>query len=246
MRGARHGHRLTDGLLVLLIAAGATAQGISGIGFGLICGPVLVSTLGRTDGVRVSVFFSALINLGALAREHAHVAWRSAIGLLLPAVIATPLLALALDQVPSRAAQVIAGLAALVGASALAAGLHWPAAHSRRGMVGAAVVSAGMNDAAGIGGPAVALWADNAGWSHEKTRGTLQVYFLALNTVAMVTLGVPQQSSGRYGEMLAALVGGYLLGGALSRRTPPALARRVTLALAGAGGVVVLVRALIA
>ncbi len=236
---------MTEVLLVLLIAAGSAAQGISGIGFGLICGPILVSALGPTDGVRISVLLSALINIGVLAREHEHVAWRSAVGLLVPAAIATPLMALALAAVPGRTAQVIAGAAAVVGALALGVGVRWPAAHSRAGMVGAGVVSAAMNDAAGIGGPAVALWADNAGWRHDKTRGTLQVYFLGLNAVAVVTLGLPHESSGRYGEMLAALVAGYLVGGVLSRRTSPAAARRVTLALAATGGAVVVARALV-
>ena len=237
---------MTDVLLVLLIASGAAAQGVSGIGFGLVCGPILVSALGPADGVRVSVLFSAAVNVGVLAREHRHVAWRSAAGLLLPAAIATPVLAAALHQLPTRAAQVLAGLAAVGGAAALLAGVRWPAAHSRPGMVGAAVVSAGMNDAAGIGGPAVALWADNAGWPHERTRSTLQVYFLGLNAVALATLGLPHQSGGRYAEMAAALVGGYLVGGVLARRTSPAAARRVTLLLAFAGGLTVLLRALTA
>ena len=236
---------MTDVLLVLLIAVGAAAQGVSGIGFGLICGPALVGALGPPEGVRISVLLSALINVGVLAREHQHVAWRSAAGLLVPAAIATPLLALALAEVPGRAAQVLAGLAAVTGATTLAAGIRWPAAHSPTGMVGAGVVSAAMNDAAGIGGPAVALWADNAGWPHEKTRGTLQVYFLGLNAVAMLTLGLPHQSGDRYAEMLSALVGGYVAGGVLSRRTSPAAARRVTLALAATGGAVVAARALL-
>jgi hypothetical protein len=143
-----------------------------------------------------------------------------------------------------RRVVVVPGLAAVAGAAALFSGVRWPAAHSRPGMVGAAVVSAGMNDAAGIGGPAVALWADNAGWPHERTRSTLQLYFLGLNAVALATLGLPHQSGGRYGEMAAALVGGYLVGGVLARRTSPAAARRVALLLAFAGGCVVLLRAL--
>jgi uncharacterized membrane protein YfcA len=236
---------LTDVLLVLLVGAGAVAQGVSGIGFGLLCGPILVSALGTADGVRTSVLLSLLVNVGVLAREHRHVAVRSALGLLVPAVIATPLLALALDQLPERTGKVLAGLAAVLGATALMAGLRWPAARGRTGMVGAAVVSAGMNDAAGIGGPAVALWADNAGWAHEKTRGTLQVYFLVLNLVALVTLGLPTQSGQRYAEELVALVIGSLMGAAAAGRTSPASARRVTLLLAFAGGAVVLARALL-
>ena len=234
---------MTDLLLVVLIATGAAAQGVSGIGFGLVCGPALVSALGPADGVRVVVLLSVLVNVAVLAREHRHVAWRAAAGLLVPAAVATPLLAVALRQVPERAAQVLAGLAAALGAAALAAGARVPGARTPAGLVGAAVVSAGMNDAAGIGGPAVALWADSAGWPPARTRSTLQVYFLGLNAVALVTLGVPHEPAGRYVEMTAALVGGALLGVVLARRTSAAGARRATLALAFAGGLVVLARA---
>jgi uncharacterized membrane protein YfcA len=245
VRGARHDDQLTVTLLVLVIVSGALAQAVSGIGFGLVTGPVLVGVLGHLDGVRLSVLLSTVVNLAVLAREHQHVRRRSAVGLLLPAAIATPLLAVPLRHTPEHAAEALAGLAALVGATALASGVRWQRAHSRGGMVGAAVVSAAMNDAAGIGGPAVALWADNAGWSHDTMRGTLQVYFLGLNAVAIGSLGLPHQPHSRYVVELAALVGGLTLGHLLARWISPAVARRATLSLAGAGGLVVLLKALL-
>jgi uncharacterized membrane protein YfcA len=245
VRGARHDHQLTVTLLVLVIVTGALAQAVSGIGFGLVTGPVLVSALGHLDGVRLSVLLSLIVNVAVLAREHPHVRWRSALGLLLPAVIATPVLAVLIRRVPERTAEALAGLAAVAGASALATGLRWRRARGRAGMVAAGVVSAAMNDAAGIGGPAVALWADNAGWSHDTLRGTLQVYFLGLNAVAMASLGLPHQPHVRYAVELAALVGGLALGGLLAKAIRPAVARRATLSLAGAGGLVVLLKALL-
>lgn len=245
MRGARHDHPLTVTLLVLVIAAGALAQAVSGIGFGLVAGPVLVGVLGDLDGVRLNVVLSAVVNVAVLARGHRQVRWHAALGLLLPAAVATPLLAIPIRLLPDRGAQGLAGIAALLGAAALALGLRWRRARGRAGMIGAGVVSAAMNDAAGIGGPAVALWADNAGWSPDTMRETLQVYFLGLNAVALLSLGLPQQPQGRYVVELAALVGGLALGRAVARVVPPTLARRVTLSLAGAGGAVVLLKALL-
>jgi uncharacterized membrane protein YfcA len=235
---------LTIALLALLVTAGAVAQAVSGIGFGLVCGPILVGTLGPADGVRTTVVLSFVVNVVVLARSRRDVYWKKALGLLLPAVVATPVLAIWLRQVPDRVGQVLAGLAAVVGASALALGVRWPAADSRKGMIGAGVVSAAMNDAAGIGGPAVALWADNTGWSPEVTRGTLQVYFLALNAVAMLTLGLPHQPGSRYAVELAALAGGLAAGTVVAGRIPSYRARQVTLGLAMTGGLVVIARAL--
>lgn len=237
---------MTVALLALLVATGAVAQAVSGIGFGLVCGPILVGTLGPADGVRTCVVLSFVVNIAVLARSHQHVHWKKALGLLLPAVIATPVLAIGLREVPERVGQALAGLAAVGGASALAFGVRWPAAASRKGMVGAGVLSAAMNDAAGIGGPAVALWSDNAGWSLEETRGTLQVYFLALNAVAMATLGLPHQSGTRYAVELVALLGGLAAGTAAAGRIPSRQARQVTLGLAATGGLVVIARALLA
>ena len=45
-------------LAVAAVVVGAMAQAASGIGFALVCGPVLIATLGQDEGVRVAVLLS--------------------------------------------------------------------------------------------------------------------------------------------------------------------------------------------
>lgn len=230
-------------LVVLAVAVGALAQSVSGIGFALVSGPLLVTVLGPVQGVRLSVALSLLINLTVLARTRRHASPRDALLLLVPGALATPVLVHLVRTVPERTAQVLAGAAILAASLLLAAGVRWPAAGGRAGAVGAGVVSAAMNVLAGVGGPAVALYATNAGWPAAAMRSTGQLYFLAANLVALVFLGPPQVGGALLAACVAALAVGLLAGGRLAARVPEARARQVTLALAASGGLLVLVGA---
>lgn len=233
--------------MTLVVAAavlvGALAQSVSGIGFSLVCGPLLVAALGPGDGVRLGVLLSMVLNLVLLVRHRSAADLRAALLLLVPAAVSTPLLARALRGAPERLGEGLAGAAALLGALALGAGLSWRAARGRAGAVGAGVVSAAMNLMAAIGGPAVALYAANAGWPAESARSTLQLYFLALNAVALLSLGLPEVPGRLLVVCLVALAVGTAGGVPLAARVPDRLARRGTLGLAGTGGLVVLLRA---
>lgn len=231
-------------LVALAVAAGALAQSVSGIGFTLVSGPLLVAALGPRDGVRLSVVLSLLVNAVVLARAARRASWRDALLLAVPAVLATPVLARLLGRVPERGAEALAGGATVLGAAALSAGLRWRAAGGRVGAGVAGVASAAMNVVSGVGGPAVALYAANAGWPADAMRSTGQLYFLQLNAVALATLGPPDVGVPLVLACLAALVLGLLGGARLASRVEERTARRVTLALAGAGGVVVLIGAL--
>jgi uncharacterized protein len=235
--------------VTLLLAAtaavllGALAQSVSGIGFSLVCGPFLVAALGPADGVRLGVALSLALNLVLLLRLRRDVDVAGTLLLLVPAVVATPVLARLLREAPVRLAEALAGAAALLGALALAGGLRLRAATGRGGAVAAGVLSAGSNVVAAIGGPPVALYAANAGWDARTTRATLQLYFLVLNVVALAALGLPEVAPALLAACAAALVVGLVAGAPLARRVPEVAARRSTLALAGAGGLAVLVRA---
>ena len=229
--------------VVVAVALGAVAQSVSGIGFALVSGPLLVAALGPADGVRLAVALSLVVNVVVLSRTWRQASLREAALLLVPAVLATPLLVRLLRSAPERASEALAGAATLLGAVLLAAGVRWRAAGGRVGAVGAGVVSAAMNVVAGVGGPAVALYATNAGWPAAAMRSTGQAYFLALNAVALAALGLPQVTRTLAAACLLALVAGLVAGGVLAGRVPEEGARRVTLALAGLGGLVVLLSA---
>lgn len=224
------------------VAIGALAQSISGIGFALVGGPLLFAVFGPREGVRVAVVLSMLVNVGVLVREHRAVMVRRMLPVLVAALVSTPVLVHLLSSVHSQALRAAAGAVIVLGVVLVAAGRTGDAGVA--GGVVAGLVSATMNVLASAGGPAVAVYATGARWDPVRLRATLQAYFLCLNVVTVLTLGLPDWSLGRATVLVAALVAGSALGAVLAPRVSHRLARVVTLLLAAVGGLALLVSAL--
>jgi uncharacterized membrane protein YfcA len=231
--------------VLLSVVAGTLAQSVSGIGFALVCAPLLVALLGPQDGVRLAVLLSLVLNVVLLARLWRDVDPGPTLLLLVPSALATPLFAVLAGGLPERSAALLAGTVVVVGVALLASGLRWQAARGPAGAVAAGVLGAGTNVLASVAGPVVALWAANADWPQRVQRASLQAYFLGLNCVALPALGAPRVTGPLLAGCLVALAAGAVLGVPLARRVSEQAARRTTLALAGAGGGVVLLRALV-
>lgn len=231
--------------VLVAVLAGTLAQSVSGIGFSLVCAPLLVAALGPQDGVRLAMALSIVLNTVLLARLWRDVQVPRTLLLLVPSALATPVLAVLAQGLPARAAALLAGGVVLVGDALLASGLRWQAARGRSGAVVAGVLGAGTNVLASVAGPVVALWAANAEWPARVQRASLQAYFLGLNCVALPSLGAPRVGLGLVAGCLAALAAGAVLGVPLARRVSDSAARRTTLVLAAAGGAVVVLRALL-
>src|SRR4051812_30365117 len=225
----------------IAVAVGAAAQSVSGIGFALVGGPLLFAVFGAREGVRVAVVLSMLVNIGVLCREHRAVMVRRVLPVLITALAATPILVRLLADVHPRALRAAAGGVIVLGAALVASGRTRETGTG--GGIVAGLVSATMNVLASAGGPAVAIYAAGARWDPARLRATLQAYFLALNVVTLLTLGAPTWAAHEAVVLVAALAAGTVAGAWLSGRVPVDLARRVTLALAAAGGVAVLVSA---
>jgi uncharacterized membrane protein YfcA len=227
------------------VLLGTLAQSVSGIGFALVCGPLLVAALGPADGVRLAVLLSLVLNVVLLARLWRQVDRRRTLLLLVPSALATPLLAVLVRDLPTRPAAALAGAVVLVGVALLASGVRWHAARGPSGAAAAGVLGAATNLVAAVAGPVVALWAANADWRADVQRATLQAYFLGLNSVALPSLGLPRVGGPLLLGCLAALALGAVVGAPLGRRVGETAARRTTLTLAGLGGAVVLARAVV-
>lgn len=234
---------LTAGVL-LAVLLGALAQSVSGIGFVLVCGPLLVAALGPQEGVRLAVLLSLLLNLALLTRLWRLVDLRRTLQLLVPAAVAAPLLARVVRTLPARPAEAAAGAVVIAGVLLLGSGVRWPAARGAAGAAAAGVLGAAGNVVAGVAGPVVAVWAANAQWRADVARASLQAFFLGVNCVTLPALGLPAVSGVLLASCVAGLVAGSLLGVPLARRVNERGARRTTLALAGSGGAIVLLRAL--
>lgn len=224
----------------LAVAVGALAQAVTGIGFALVAAPFLVAFVGPREGVRTAILLSAVLNAVVLAREHRAVLLAEGSLLLVPAVALTPLLAWATAKIDGRALAVVAGALTVASAVALARGLRLERARNRGAAMAAGAVSAAMNVVGGIGGPAAALYALNAGWPAGALRATLQAYFLVLNAVALASLGLPAMPP----ALLAGLLAGWAAGIVVAPHVSQHAARTATLLLAATGGVVAVVRAL--
>ena len=234
---------MTLALAVFAVALGAVAQSVSGIGFALVAGPLLFTLFGAREGVRVAVVLSMLVNVVVLAREHREVMWRRVLPVLVTALAVTPLLAHFLSGAHPRLLRGAAGAVIVLGAALVASGRT--AETGAVGGVAAGLASATMNVLASAGGPAVAVYANGSQWDPGRTRATLQAYFLALNVVTLATLGPPHEPAARLVVLFAALGVGTAVGAVLAGRVPVQRARQVTLLLAAAGGIAVLVSALV-
>lgn len=237
----------TFAIAAVAVGVGAVAQGVTGLGFSLVCAPVLIAALGPREGVRTALVLSTVLNVALLSRTHRDVLWRDGALLAVPAVAATPLLAWGAQRVEGRWLTLGAGALTVASAVALLSGVRWArAGRSTVAAVVAGVMSAAMNVIGSIGGPALALYAVNAGWPPDRARPTLQVIFLVSNVVAIVSLGLPASTGrGPSGLVLAvALVTGWLAGLRVARLVPPAAARVATLGVAAVGGAVAVARAL--
>jgi uncharacterized protein len=226
-------------IAALAVAVGAVAQAITGLGFSLVSAPFLVASLGRAEGVRLNLALAAVLNAGLLASEYRSARWRTALHLFVPALVATPVLALALHHVNGKVLSIAAGSLTIISAALLAKGARIRRAGARAGAAMAGVVSAAMNLVGGIGGPPIAMYTVNAGWPTASVRPTLQLFFLGLNVIGVIALGLPQAHATAW----LGLAVGWVVGLVVARRVPDRAARPAILGVAAVGGVVAILRA---
>jgi uncharacterized membrane protein YfcA len=227
---------MATALAALAVAAGAATQSVTGLGFSLVCAPFLIALAGPRDGVRLNLMLSVVVNVAYLLPEREDARVADALRLLLPAAVATPITAWVIGRVDADPLAVVAGVLTVAAALALLVGIRVRQPHA----VLAGGLSGVMNTVAGIGGPAVAVYAVGAGWPAAVRRPTFQLYFLGLNAVGLLALG-PRWPPGL---LWLGLLAGFLAGRLIIGRVPEQAARTATLAIAVAGGLVAVARGL--
>ena len=228
-------------LTIAAVAFGATTHAVTGLGFSIVCVPVLTVVYGGRDGVRMANLLALGVNVLVLGREGRHADFRRAFSLLVPAAIAAPLAAVAIRYANEDVLSIIAGVLVLATVVALAVGARAPSLSGPLGAILAGSASGAMNVVAGIGGPTVASYASNAQWPPDRLRPTLATYFFGLNVVSVASRGAPDISSGLLIGCAAALVVGYTCGVVLRGRIDVRHLQLGTLVLAGCGAVAAIV-----
>lgn len=229
-------------LLGLVVLLGATAQRLAGLGFALVAAPVLVLLLGPNSGVTLANFAALAISAVGLAGSWRQVRPGAMLPLMAAAVCTVPAGAWVAATVPTP--ELLVGIGVLVTAAALLV-IRGVRAAALRGVGGAVVAGATsglMNSAAGVGGPAVSLYAVNSGWTAREFVPNAQLYGVVVNAFSLAVKGVPQLNPPAWGLVTVALAGGAVAGRLLTTRVPEPRARTVVLGLALAGGVSTLVK----
>jgi len=228
-----------------IVVVGAGAQVVTGFGFSLVVVPVLVLLVGPAHAVPLANLMAAVLNATILGREFRVARYADALRLLLPAVVVTPLAAYLVHRTRASVLSIVVGVAIIGSASALAVGVRSARLRGARWMVAAGGIGAAMNTASGVGGPAVAMYAVNAGWPMATTRPTMQVYFLGLNIVTLAALGPVRVHPGAAVALATAIAAGVIGGFLVVRRMQIRTIERGVIALALLGGTAAVVRGIV-
>ncbi|MDQ2729406.1 MAG: TSUP family transporter [Actinomycetota bacterium] len=228
-----------------VVALAAAVQILGGIGFALISSPLLIVSLGHTNGVRLTLAMAIVVNSVVLARHHRQVRFPDVARLLVPALIFVVPALLVSSRLGGPAVSVASGVAILLAAAVLVSGRRVGWIDGPAGAVAAGASSGVLNVLAAISGPPVALFAAHRGWGPLVTTATLQAYALPLNVVTLAALGLPRGHGGYLGWAVVGLVVGSAVALPLTFRVSRTLLRWVTLAVAAGGGLVLILRGLI-
>ncbi|WP_255950227.1 TSUP family transporter [Streptomyces odontomachi] len=231
--------------VLLGVLVGAGTQRVTGLGFTLVAGPLLTLLLGPVEGVRLANVLSLLSSLLILPFVWRDVAPRRVLRLVVPALLVLPAGAWLAARVPASPLLVAEGalvLAALYG-------LHrfsrpgW--LRGRAGTAAAGAASGLMNVTAGIGGPAVTLYATATDWEQRSFVAGMQLYTILLNTGSLVAKGPLDLPVHVIALSAVAALAGTGIGQLASHRVSARRARQAVQVAACAGAVGAIVKGVI-
>lgn len=228
------------------VAAGAVTQRVTGIGFALVASPLLVLVAGPFQGVVLSNLLSLLASLAILAATWRDVELKRGLLLALPALAAIPLGAAVARRVPAPVLMVLVGVMVLLALAAVQVSSRARVLHGVPGALTAGAASGFMNVTAGVGGPAIVLYAISTNWNHRKFAATFQVYALLINLASLAAKGGVRLSAMTLSTCAAALTAGIVGGHFLARNFSGDRARQIVIALSALGAVAIVVKGALA
>ncbi|WP_406287961.1 TSUP family transporter [Embleya sp. NBC_00896] len=231
-------------LLGGIVLLGASVQRLTGMGFALVSAPGLVLLLGPAQGVVLSNFAAGTISAIGLAGSWRRVRLASMLPLVIAAGCTVPLGSWVAERLPEPWLLSGVGAAVCVAVLFVMRGVQVPALRARRGAVAAGAASGFMNSSAGVGGPAVSLYALDAGWTAAEFLPNAQFYGVVVNILSVASKTPPHLTTPAWTTTTAALVAGAGIGRFLAARTPEHRAKTTVLWLALAGGTVTLAKGL--
>lgn len=229
-----------DLLLGGAVLLGASVQRLTGIGFALVAAPALVLLQGPVQGVLLSNCASCAISAVGLATTWRHVRLPAMAPLVVAAACTVPAGAWAAARLPAPVLLTGMGLLVTAAVFLVMRGTRVPALHGFKGALAAGAASGFMNSSAGVGGPAMSLYAVNEDWSMREFVPNAQFYGVVVNLFSLTAKGLPRLGTPGWLLTAAGITGGALMGKVLARWIPEKRVRPLVLALALAGGLTTL------
>lgn len=220
-------------VLPLGVLVGALTQRITGVGFALVAAPLLVLVGGPFQGILLANLLGSIVAAVVLLSSWRDVDWRKAVLLGIPALIAVPIGAWVARTLPPAPLLVLVGLLVVIALTAVLLSERARVLRGPGGAVAAGAASGFMNVTAGVGGPAIVLYAVSTAWEHRRFLATFQAYTVVVSVASMLAKGgLPLVSSAQLLLCLAGLAAGLAGGQLLSGRVNHESARRLAIGLA--------------
>ncbi|WP_055589154.1 sulfite exporter TauE/SafE family protein [Peterkaempfera griseoplana] len=233
-----------DLLLGMVVLAGASVQRLTGIGFALVTAPALALLVGPGQGVLVSNCASAAISAVGLWAGWRRVRLTAMLPLVLAAACTVPAGAWVAARLPERVLLTSIGVVVAVAVLLVIAGAQVASLRGRGGAVVAGAASGFLNSSAGVGGPALSLYAVNARWPVREFVPNAQFYGVVVNLFSMAAKGLPRLASPGWTLLALGVAGGAVVGRLLGEWLSDRQARRLVLGLALLGSLATLVKGL--
>lgn len=234
-------------LMPLGVVAGALTQRITGVGFALVCAPLLVLVAGPFEGVVLSNLLGLVLSAVVFASQWRQTEWRRGLLLAIPALLAIPPGAWVAHHMPAAQLMVVIGISVILALGAVVLSDRARVLGGTSGAVVAGGMSGFMNVTAGVGGPAIVLYAVSTAWEHRRFVATFQFFSIFTNLASLAAKGgLPRVSPIALVLALTALAVGLAGGELLARRVDHGRARQLAIGLALAGATFTVIKGALA
>lgn len=207
-------------------------QRLTGLGFAMVASPLLILVLGPRQGVLLANILTFALSVLMIPKNW-HGAQRARLMMLIPTSFLAALFgSLVIRYIPT--AWLLTGSGALVlGALLLvvtAKNIVFFKGHV--GAAAAGLASGFMNVTAGVGGPAITLYAVSSAWEQRSFYASMPIYLAVLNLASFITKGELHLSWLILLIIALAVVAGMWIGRYLSIIVPQLLARKLIIFMA--------------
>lgn len=232
---------------LLAVVAGAFAQRLVGMGFGMVVTPLVAATIGPLAAIMLVNLFGAITCAFIVPRVWRDIDWRAFAWMVIPAIVGL-VPGMWLASVADRdVLRVAIGVIALIGVViAIAVKPAAEGSDTRALQAGTGVTIGVLNAGVGLGATIVGLYALLSGREHRSFAATMQPFWMTLSGAYMgLWAATGGQGAPDWPWWAWILIGipvvlGAFAGDWLAPRVDARIARLVIILISIAGGVIVL------